>query len=108
MLINRKIAMKHMFHKAKDLCVEFEADLISRKIVLSVDWIDTLLIESFITFSALQIVNDELEKVNKLPLLTSLENFKIVLLVAGSAGFSLHHTQRDFEPRESTLVMKLL
>ena len=100
--------MKHMFHKAKDLCVEFNADLISRKIVMSLDWIDTSLIESFITFSALHIVNDELEKVNKLPLLTSLGGFNIELLVARSARFRLNYVSRDFEPTESTLVMKLL
>ena len=108
MLINRKIVMKHMFHRAKDLCVEFEADLISRKIVMSLDWIDTSLIESFITFSALNVVNDELEKVNKLPLLCNLDSFNIELLLAGSARFSVSYMRSEADKRENTIVMHLL
>lgn len=75
---------------------------------LNVDWIDASLIECFLMSSAVNAVNRELESVGKLPLVTKLTGFAIELNVAGKAKFSLQLVERDFEPNEPTLVMRLL
>lgn len=88
--------------------IEIRADLITRKIVLLVDWIDTVLIESVITVHAIQMVNNELKKVNKLPLLVSLDTFNIELVVDNNARFNLQYVRSEVDSRENTLVMQLL
>ena len=107
MKIKTSIYMKHIMHSARDLLIEYEIDLIKRKIIISVDSIDTLLIESFIKTTAISAVNRELEKFNKLPLIENLNGFEVELVVAEKAKFSLRLVERDFEPREPTLVMIL-
>lgn len=108
MKIARKIIMKHMSHRTSDLDIAYEFDLLKRTFTMNVDQIDTLLIESFIRFAAVSSVNDELEKAGKLPLLNNLNGFAIEMIVADKARFSLRLIERDFEPRQPTLVMKLL
>lgn len=83
--------MKHVMHSALDLPIDYEIDLINRTITMNVDWIDTSLIESFLR--SVEIKN--------------LNGFAIALNVAGSVKFDLQLIERDFEPRESTLVMRL-
>lgn len=101
------VYMKHMMHSARDLLIEYEIDLMQRTIVIDVDSIDTLLIESFLKSTAVSAVNRELEKFNKLPLVKNVNGFSVELVVAKKARFDLALIERDFEPREPTLVMKL-
>lgn len=108
MKVAKKILMKHMMHNAKDVMVEFEADLISRAVTIRVDSIDTLIIERVIRFTMLSYVNEELDRVGKLPLLTNMTGFSIELVVANKVRFNLRLVERDFEPREPTLAMSLL
>lgn len=100
--------MKHQMHKAKDLHFILEADFITRNVSIAVDWIDTALLESFIFVHAVQMLNDELEKANKLPLLESLATFNIKVIVASSARFSLQYVRNEDDARDNTLVLKLL
>lgn len=104
----RKITIKHMSHGTCDLEIAYEVDLLKRTLTMQVDAIDTLLIESFLRFSAVNAFNEELEKVGKLPLLTNVNGFAIQMIVADKARFSLRLVERDFEPRQPTLVMRLL
>lgn len=108
MNIKNCIHMKHMMHKARDLPINYEINLIKRTLKMHVDWIDTTLIESFIKSSAVNAVNTELEQLGKLPLLTNVVGFAIELIVADKVRFSLRLVERDFEPFEPTLVMRLL
>ena len=108
MKINRKALMKHQFHKAGDMKIEIRADLMTRKIELLADWIDTALIESVITLHAIQMLNEELEKVNKLPLLVSLEGFNVELIVSNGARFSVHYVRSEVDARQNTMVLRLL
>jgi len=108
MKVANKILMKHMMHNTRDIMVEFEADLISRKVIIHVDTIDTLIIERLLRFTMLSYVNEELERLGKLPLLSNMSRFSIELVVADKAQFSLRLVERDFEPREPTLAMSLL
>lgn len=100
--------MKHVMHGARDLDFHLEADFITRKVLVGIDWIDTALLESFICVHAVQLLNDELEKVNKLPLLSSLDTFNIELHVASSARFSVQYVKSEVDARNNTLVMGLL
>jgi len=108
MKVANKILMKHMMHNTSDVMVEFEADLISRAVTIRVDSIDTLILERLVRFTMLHYVNEELERVGKLPLLTNMNGFSIELVVASKVRFSLRLVERDFEPCEPTLAMKLL
>lgn len=100
--------MKHMMHNAKDVMVEYEANLISRAVTIRVDTIDTLILERFISLCILDYINAELERIGKLPLLTNMSGFSIELVVANKVRFNLRLVERDFEPREPTLAMSLL
>lgn len=101
-----EIIMKHMMHNTNDVRFAYEADLILRAITVRVATIDTALIEWFLKFSLLHGVNDEMTKAGKAEF-ANLSSFQIELIVADKAKFSLKLVERDFEPRDSTLVMKL-
>lgn len=108
MQVSRRILMKHVMHGARDLDFHLEADFITRKVLVGIDWIDTALLESFICVHAVQLLNDELEKVNKLPPLDSLDSFNIELHVASSARFRVQFVRSETDSRDKTLVMQLL
>lgn len=108
MRIANKILMKHMMHNARDVMVEYEVGLISRKVTIQVDTIDTLILERLISNTLLHYINEELERIGKLPLLTNMNGFSIELVVANKVRFNLRLVERDFEPREPTLAMSLL
>jgi len=95
-------------HSAQDIDFYFQADFISRKLSIAVDLIDTALLESFICMHAAQILNVELEKVNKLPPLINLDNFEIELIVASSARFSVQYALSEIDYRHNTLIIKVL
>ena len=94
-------------HNARDLPICYEVDLIKRSILINVEWIDTDLIKHFLRFSAVEAINRELEIAGKLPLISNVNGFVIKLVVAEKAQFKLKIVERDFEPRELTLVMKI-
>ena len=98
--------LKHFMHHARDLPIRYETDLIQRRIAIQVDWIDTLLLQRFLTDHLLEEINQQLTKANKLPLLESLTGFDIALLVGKNGRFELRLMERDFEPREATLIIK--
>ncbi len=98
--------LKHFLHHARDLPIRYETDLIQRRIAIQVNWIDTLLLQRFLTDHLLEDINQQLTKVNKLPLLESLTGFEIELLVGQDSRFELKLMERDFEPREATLIIK--
>ena len=99
--------MKHFMHKTRDLLIAYEIDLIKRTMVLNVEWIDTLLLEDFLTYTAIRAINRKLEEVNKLPLATNIEGYTVELIVDSRVHFDLRLIERDFEPRQLTLVMKV-
>jgi len=98
--------MKHMMHNTNDVRFAYEADLSLRTVTVRVATIDTGLIEWFLKFSLLHGVNDEMTKAGKAEF-ANLSSFQIELIVADKAKFSLKLVERDFEPLEPTLVMKL-
>jgi hypothetical protein len=106
MKIAHEIIMKHSMHRAQDVQFAYEADLSLRTVTVRVDTIDTGLIEWFLKFSLLHGVNDEMTKVGKAEF-ANLNSFQIELIVADKAKFNLKLVERDFEPREPTLVMIL-
>jgi hypothetical protein len=101
------IQMKHMMHSAGDLVIDYQIDLINRTMVMNVGWIDTSLIEDFLRFSAVSYINQQLGKVGKLPLITKLNGFAIELVVAERVRYEPELIERDFEPKQPTLVMKM-
>lgn len=106
MKIVNEIIMKHMMHNTNDVRFTYEADLILRTVTVRVTTIDTALIEWFLKFSLLHGVNDEMTKAGKAEF-ANLSSFQIELIVADKAKFNLKLVERDFEPRDPTLVMKL-
>jgi hypothetical protein len=106
MKIAHEIIMKHMMHNTNDVRFAYEADLILRTATVRVATIDTALIEWFLKFSLLHGVNDAMTNAGKAEF-ANLSSFQIELIVADKAKFSLTLVERDFEPRDPTLVMKL-
>jgi Tfp pilus assembly ATPase PilU len=107
MKITARVYMKHMMHKARDLFIAYEIDLIKRAIVLNVNWIDTALIEDFITRGALHAINRQLEEIGKLPLATNIDGYTIELIVEGKVHLDVRLVESDYEPKEPTLVMRV-
>lgn len=107
MKIARKITMKHTMQRARDLEISYEVDVVKRSVNMQVEWIDTALIEWFLKFSLLHGINEEMARLGKAEF-ANVSSFQIEMVVADKATFSLQLVQQDFEPHESTLVMKLL
>jgi len=101
-----EIIMKHTMHNTNDVRFAYEADLSLRTVIVRVSTIDTALIDWYLRFSLLHGINDEMTKAGKAEF-ADLSNFKIELIVADKAKFSLKLVERDFEPRDPTLVMTL-
>jgi hypothetical protein len=99
--------MKHMMHNTRDLLIAYEIDLIKRTIVLNIEWIDSLLIHDFLTYTAIRAINRKLVEVNKLPLASNIAGYTVELIVDGKVHFDLRLIERDFEPRQPTLVMRV-
>lgn len=107
MKIDRKMLMKHTMHRTDDLDIDYEIDLLNRTMIMRVAFIDTLLIERFLSWVAVSEVNIVLESFGKLPLITNLKNFSIEMIVAGKSSYFIQLIDRGFEPLQTTLVMKL-
>ena len=106
MKIKNEIIMKHQGHWAHDLLVAFDADTEARKVVLAVEWVDSILLEWFVGIHLLSRLNNALKKASQ-PALKSLHGFEFELLVDGKVRFDLRLIERDFEPRQPTLMMSL-
>lgn len=106
MKIARKILMKHTMQRARDLEISYEVDLVNRSVNMQVGWIDTALIEWFLKFSLLHMMNEEMTRIGQAEF-ANVSSFHIEMAVADKSRFSLQLVQQDFEPRETTLVMRL-
>jgi hypothetical protein len=108
MKIAREIIMKHMMHRAHDVTFAYEVDLSLRTVTVRVATIDTALIEWFLKFSLLHCINDEMQNQHAGHAeFANLSSFSIEIVVADKARFSLRLVERDCEPLEPTLVMRL-
>lgn len=103
--MKHKILMKHTMHQAPDLPIVCEVDLTRRTAKLHVEWADMGLIEWFLKSSLLPLINSDLEAGGIGAKFDSVAAFQIELVLAGKATFDLRLLERDFEPRQSTLVM---
>ena len=97
-------------HTAKDLLIAYEVDLIKHEVRMEVEWIDTQLIQRFLSSTFLEEINLELTRTNMLPPLENLTSFSIELEMIQEqikTTFEVELAQRDFEPKESSLVIML-
>jgi hypothetical protein len=106
MKFKNEILMKHSGHRARDLYIGYEADIATRQILLKVKWIDTGLLEWFLSFGLPHEINSQLDNRDKK--LEKLDSFDIELIVAEQARFSIRRIEREYEPHEPTLVMRLI
>lgn len=106
-LLHGGFIIKHMGHRAKDLLVTFVADLQGQRVLLSVEWIDTALL-TWTMESLQQEINRLLERQSVPHRIKSLDGFKVDLIVKDKARFHIRLVERDFEPRQPTLVMSVV
>lgn len=103
--VRGQILMKHTLHGAQDLMIAYTADMVLQELELHVEWVDSGLVEWALKFGLLSEINRELETMHSTCRVESLSHFKVVLTVANKARFTLHLVERDFEPRQTTLVL---
>lgn len=111
MKFNRSTYMKHMFHNAADLPIDYEVDLLAKTVWIKTSFIDTALLQSFIDRVLLQSINDYLETLGTKQKVLSITQFSLTLQIEDStkfALFSIKLVKRDFQPEEPTIVLKLI
>jgi hypothetical protein len=107
MKIKANVYMKYMMHNAGNLDVAYEIDMIKRTILIDVKWIDAELNSDFLKVYALHAINRKLEEMNKLPLATNIACYSVELILDGKINLDVQLVDRDFSPKEPTLVSKI-
>lgn len=100
------IVIKHFMHSAKDLPITYEFDAINQSIRIEIPWIDTLLLQRFLQ-NLIREYDDELARVGQGTETKDLRDFTITLNVAHEAVYEVQLIERAFEPKETTLVLRV-
>lgn len=100
------IILKHQMHKARDLYLKYSIDSDNKIIYHKVEWIDTLLLRSWLQINQLNRINTMLEADSK-PQLENLNGYTFKLVVENcETEFTMQLFKSEIDWQQDTVVIK--